>query len=99
MVSIGANINQRSSIGIVVIDADNLASIVGCRALDVHITLALAVAVTTRSIDFSVVLSIEVDDVNGTAAVVLDNLIRGVVGAAANDPRFLALGVSFLRSC
>lgn len=97
MVSISADVDQGSRVGIVVVDADHLTAIVGSCALDVDVALALALAVTARAIDLSVVLGVEVDDVNGAAAVVLDDLIRGVVGASADDPRFLALGVTFLR--
>ncbi len=45
----------------------------------------------------SVILSIEIDYVHGAATVVLNNLVLGVVRAAADNPALLAFAVSFLR--
>jgi hypothetical protein len=47
-------------------------------------------AVSARAIQLSVVLDVEVDDVYGSAAVVLDNLVGGVVRTTANDPGLVA---------
>lgn len=52
--------------------------------------------VSARSIHLSIILGVEVDDVYGAAAVVLDNLVLRVVSAAANDPTLLAFAVPFL---
>lgn len=46
--------------------------------------------VAARSVELAVVLNVVVDDVDGTAAVVLNDLIRGVVGTTANDPGLLS---------
>lgn len=48
-------------------------------------TGAVPLAITARAINLAVVLSIEVDDVNMATSVVLDDLIRGMVGTTAND--------------
>jgi hypothetical protein len=53
--------------------------------VDLARALAVALAVAARAVDFAVVLGVEVDDVHGAAAVVLDDLVRCVVGAAADD--------------
>jgi hypothetical protein len=54
-----------------------------------HVDLARAVAVAltvaARAVDFAVVFGIEVDNVYRAAAVVLNDLVGGVVGAAADD--------------
>lgn len=48
-------------------------------------TGAVVLAITARAIDLAVVLSIEVDDVNVATSVMLDDLIRGMVGTTTND--------------
>jgi hypothetical protein len=52
--------------------------------------------VSARPINFSVVLGVEIDDVHGAAAVMLDNLVLRVVGATADDPALLTLAIPFL---
>lgn len=42
--------------------------------------------VSTRPVELAVVLNVEVDDVNGAAAVVLDDFVRTVVRTTTNDP-------------
>lgn len=69
------------------VDADELATVLGDDTghVDLARAVAVALAVAARAVDLAVVLGVEVDDVHGAAAVVLDDLVRGVVGAAAND--------------
>jgi hypothetical protein len=50
--------------------------------------------VSTRAIKLAVCVDVEVDDVNSTAAVMLDDLVRSVVGTTANNPRFLTCLIS-----
>lgn len=52
--------------------------------------------VAARSVDLAVVLGVEVDDVDGTAAIVLDDLVLSVVSATTDDPGLLASLVVFL---
>lgn len=98
---IRADVPQSSRITIVEVDASQLAglaaTLAGGDTLDVDVALALAATVAARAVELAVVLGVEVDDVDGAAAVVLDDLVRGVVGAAADDPGLLAGLVSFLR--
>lgn len=42
--------------------------------------------VAARAVQLAVVLNVVVDDVDSTASVVLDYLIRSVVGTTADDP-------------
>lgn len=49
--------------------------------------------VSAGPVELAVVLNVEVDDVNGTAAVVLDNLVRTVVSTTTDDP---GLGASLI---
>jgi fructose-1,6-bisphosphatase/inositol monophosphatase family enzyme len=53
--------------------------------------------VAAGAVDLAVVLGVEVDDVDLAAAVVLDNLVLGVVRATADDPRLLACLVVLLH--
>lgn len=46
--------------------------------------------VSARAVKLAVILDVEVDDVHGSAAVVLNNLVGGVVSTTANDPGLLA---------
>jgi hypothetical protein len=46
----------------------------------------LMIYVSTGPAKLAVVLNIKVDDIDGTAAVVLDNLVRAVVGTTTDDP-------------
>lgn len=96
MISIGADILQSSSVAVVGVDADDFAAIVGRSAFDIDVSLALRAAVTARSVDLAVVFGVEVDNVDSTTAVMLDNLVRGMVRATTNDPRLLSLLVVFL---
>lgn len=72
---------------IVGVDANELATPDGGGALHVHGALAVAVAlaVTARSVDLAVVVGVEVDNVDVTTAVVLDDLVGGVVSTATDD--------------
>lgn len=45
--------------------------------------------VSARAVKLAVILNVEVDDIDGAAAVVLDDLVASVVGATAYDPRLL----------
>lgn len=45
--------------------------------------------VSARAVKLAVILNVEVDDVDGAAAVVLNHLVAGVVGTTAYDPRLL----------
>lgn len=65
------------------------AAVTGRDTLDVDVTLALLGAVAARAVQLAVVLDVEVDDVHSTAAIVLDDLVRGVEGATADDPGLL----------
>lgn len=89
--SISANVLESCGITVVGVDTNHFAAIPGSSALDIHVALALARAVSARAVDLTVVLGVKVDNVNGTAAVVLNNLVGGVVGAATNDPTLLTL--------
>lgn len=46
--------------------------------------------VATGAVQLAVVLDVEVNDIDSTAAIVLDDFVAGVVGTTADDPRFLA---------
>ena len=69
------------------VDANQLAAVLGDDSCHVDLAreVAVAFAVAARAVDLAVVLGVEVDDVDGAAAVVLDDLVRSVVGAAADD--------------
>lgn len=67
------------------VDANQLAAVDGRGALDVDAAGAVALAVAAGAVDFSVVVGVKVDNVDVAAAVVLDDLVGGVVGAAADD--------------
>jgi len=45
--------------------------------------------VSARPVELAVVLDVEVDDVDGSAAVVLDDLVRSMVGTTTDDPSVL----------
>lgn len=75
MVGIGADIDQCSSIAVVVVDANNLATVVSSCAFHINVPLTLAATVPTRSVYLAVVFSVKVDDVDGAAAIVLDDLV------------------------
>ena len=85
--SIKAVVGVSSLIAQVGVDAHELATVLSNDAshVDLARALAVALAVAARAVDLAVVFSVEVDDVHGAAAVVLDDLVRGVVGAAADD--------------
>jgi hypothetical protein len=74
-----ADVLEGSRIAIVAVDARDLARLAAALArgdaLDVDVALALAAAVAARAVDLAVVLGVEVDDVDGAAAVVLDDLV------------------------
>lgn len=90
---IGADVLEGRRVTVVAVDTRKLATVLSSNAIDEDVTLALAAAVSTGSVELAVVLSVEVDDVDCSAAVVLDDLIGSVVRATANDPR---LGASLV---
>ena len=111
--SIGADVLKRSRVPIVGVDARDLSSVSGGDALDVDVPLALGLAVPAGAVDLAVVFGVEVDDVDGAAAVlglsvvvkdttgwtyVLDDLVGRVVGASADDPGLLSSLVVFVES-
>ena len=49
--------------------------------------------ISARAVQFAVVIDVEVDDVNGTAAVVLDDFVRSMVGSTTDDPALLASSI------
>ena len=69
------------------VNADELAAVLSNDTAHVDLARAVAVAfaVAAGAVDLTVVLGVEVDNVDGAAAVVLDDLVRGMVGAAADD--------------
>lgn len=70
MACVSADILQRGSITVVTVDADNLAPIAGSNAFDVDIALALAAAISARTIHFTIVLGVEIDDLRTRSAFV-----------------------------
>ena len=42
--------------------------------------------ISAGPVELAVVLNVEVDDIDGTAAVVLDDLVRAVVSTTTDDP-------------
>lgn len=67
------------------VDANELTTIDSSGALHVDGAGAVVCAVAARAVDLAIVLGVEVDDVDLTAAVVLDDLVVGVVGTTSND--------------
>jgi hypothetical protein len=67
------------------VDAHKLSAVDGSCALHVNSASALAAAVTARAVDLTIVLGVVADDVDLATSIVLDNLVVGVVGTAAND--------------
>lgn len=67
------------------VDAHELTAIDGSGALHVHGTSTVVLAVTARSVNLAVVVGVKVDNVNMAAAVVLNDLVRGLIGTSAND--------------
>jgi len=85
--SVKAVVGVSSLVAQVGVDANQLAAVLGDDTghVDLARALAVALAVAAGAVDFAVVFGVEVDDVHSAAAVVLDDLVRGVVGAAADD--------------
>ena len=52
----------------------------------VHIVNVDLTYVSAGPVELAVVLDVEVDNIDSTAAVVLDDLVRAVVGTTTNDP-------------
>lgn len=50
-----------------------------------HRASTVSTAVTTRSVHFTIVIGIEVDNVDVTTTVVLDDLVSGLVSATSDD--------------
>jgi len=55
--------------------------------------------VAARAVQLAVVVNVEVDDVDCSAAVVLNNLVGSVVGTSSNDPGLLACRVPSDGDC
>ena len=85
--TVKAVVRVSSLVAQVGVDGYQFAAVLGDDTGHVDLARALfvALAVAARAVDLAVVLGVEVDDVHGAAAVVLDDLIRGVEGAAADD--------------
>ena len=45
--------------------------------------------ITARPVKFAIILSVEIDDIDGTAAVMLDDFVTRVIGTTSNDPALL----------
>jgi hypothetical protein len=84
---IEAVVGVSSAVAQVGVNTNELAAVLGNNAAHVDFARAVgvALAVAARAVDFAVVLGVEVDDVDGAAAVVLDHFVGGVVGATSND--------------
>ena len=67
------------------VDAHQLTTINGSGALHVDSAGAVAGAVTAGSVNLAVVFGIEVDNVDMSASVVLDDLVCGVESTTADD--------------
>lgn len=81
-----ARVGNGASVAIVGVDATQHATVDGDGALDDHVSrAAVALAVAAAAHQLAVVLGVEVGDLDGAAAVELDDLVRGVEGAAALD--------------
>jgi hypothetical protein len=96
VISVCADIDKCSRVTIVGIDAHDLATVIRGSAFNVHIPLTLLAAVAAGTIDLAIVFSIEVDDVDSSAAVMLNDLVRSMIGSAANNPCLLAFDIIFL---
>ncbi|KAJ8104452.1 hypothetical protein OPT61_g10749 [Boeremia exigua] len=96
---IGADVLEGSSVLVVSVDAGELTAVLSSDTLNVNVALALGRAVSAGAVQLAVVLDVEVNDVDGAAAVVLDDLVGAVVRAAADDPGLLAGFVVLDREC
>ena len=67
------------------VDANELAAILRDDAFHVDGTSAVACAVAARAVDLAIVFDVEVLDVDVAAAVVLNDLVRGMESAAADN--------------
>lgn len=76
----GADVLERRGVSVVLVDAHNLAAVLGRQALDVDVPLALGLAVAAGSVDLAVVFDVEVDDVDGAAAVLLEGVRVSMLG-------------------
>lgn len=110
--SVRADVDKSGRVSVHRVDARQLATVVRRHALDVDVALALAGAVAARPVQLAVVLGVEVDlrgvslsllhglgfayNVDGSATVVLDDLVRGVVGTTADNPALCSGLVVFL---
>lgn len=77
MVRVGADVSKRSGIAIVEVDANNLSTIAGRRALHVNVALALLAAVATGTVDFAVVFGVKIDDLGDEIKFQVINGFRG----------------------
>lgn len=93
---VSANISERGNIVVVLIDARHLAAAIGSDTVHDDGPRALAIAVATGAVDLAVVVGVEVDYVDRSAAVVLDDLVVGTVGTASDDEGFVAGGIFLL---
>lgn len=86
---ISANIDQRSSVSIVAVDASKLPSIDCSHTLDINIAFTLFAAIAAAAIQFAVILNVVVDDVDSATAIMLNHFVRGMVSTSTYDPGFL----------
>lgn len=70
---VGADVLESSSVAVVGVDTSELTTADSGDALDVDVALALLGAVSAGAVELAVVVDVEIDDVDGTAAVVLDD--------------------------
>jgi hypothetical protein len=74
-----------SGIAVVGVDADQGASAVGDDTLELDVALKHLVAVSAGAVELAEVGDGEVGDVDGSAAVVLEDFVLGTLGSAADD--------------
>ena len=67
------------------VDAHELTAVDSSGALHVHGTSTVVLAVTARSVNLAVVVGVKVDNVDMATTVVLNDLVRGLIGSSAND--------------
>jgi len=77
-----ADILQSGGVAIVAVDTGELATVLSGDTLDVDVALALARTVSAGTVELAVVLYIEVYDVDGSAAVMLNDFVGSVVRTA-----------------
>jgi len=89
-----ASVLDGGGISVVGVDASQCATVARLDTINVDITLALRAAVSAGAIEFSICVCVEVDNVDGTATIVLDDLVGGLVGTTSDDPGVLSGSVA-----